>query len=117
LNALQSDLAANANQKAAATCITPACQSIAQQLARVESLTLQAKHPVHFNISGKPTYGQLRQAQTVANEASDSLNDMSTSMQMKLQLEMSQYTQVMEAMSNIEKKMSDTSSSIIQNLK
>ena len=117
LNVLQSDLAANANQQASATCTTPACKAIPQQLAQVESLTSQAKHPVHFNISGKPTYGQLRQAQSVANEASDSLSDMSTSMQMKLQLEMSQYTQVMEAMSNIEKKMSDTSSSIIQNLK
>jgi hypothetical protein len=117
LNVLQSDIAANANQQAAATCNTPACQSIVQQLAQVESLTSQAHHPVHFNISSKPTYGQLRQAQAVANEASDSLNDMSTSMQMKLQLEMSRYAQVMEAMSNIEKTMSDTSNSIIQNLK
>jgi len=43
--------------------------------------------------------------------------DMSQEMQMKLQMEQQQYSQCMEAVSNIMKKVSDTSSSIVQNMK
>jgi hypothetical protein len=45
------------------------------------------------------------------------LGDMSQEMQMKLQMEQQQYGQCMEAVSNIMKKVSDTSSSIVQNMK
>lgn len=117
LNQLQRDAASNANQQAKEVCATPECRSIAQQIALVESLTSQTGHPVRFNASNPPTYGQLRQAEITANESLDSLNDMSQALQMKLQMEQSQYSQIMEAMSNIEKKMSETSSSIIQKMK
>jgi len=117
LNQVQRDVASNANQQAKEVCATAECRSIAQQIAQVESLTSQTGHPVRFNASNPPTYGQLRQAQATANESLDSLSDMSQAMQMKIQMEQSQYSQIMEAISNIEKKMSDTSNSIIQNMK
>jgi hypothetical protein len=117
LNQLQRDVAANANQQAKEVCATAECRSIAQEFAQIESLTAQTGHPVRFNVSDPPTYGQLRQAQTAAGESLDGLSDMSNSMQMKIQMEQAQYSQVMEAISNIEKKMNDTSTSIIQNMK
>jgi hypothetical protein len=43
--------------------------------------------------------------------------DMSQDMQMKLQMEQQQYSQCMEAVSNIMKTVSATSSSIVQNMK
>jgi len=45
------------------------------------------------------------------------LGDLSQEMQMKLQMEQQQYSQCMEALSNIMKKVSDTSSSVVQNMK
>jgi len=117
LNQVQRDVASNANQQAKEVCATAECRSIAQQIAQVESLTSQTGHPVRFNASNPPTYGQLRQAQATANESLDSLSDMSQSMQMKIQMEQSEYSQIMEAISNVEKKMTDTSNSIIQNMK
>jgi len=117
MSTLQNELSRTTNIKAAVVCMTPGCLSIAQQLRDVETLTSKTEHPVRFATYTTPTFGQLRQAQTAANQSLDSLSDMSQSMQMKLQMEQSQYSQIVEAISNIEKKMNDTSENIIQNMK
>ena len=65
----------------------------------------------------------MRQMQAVNNQkeaqrsAGAAAGDMSQDMQMKLQMEQQQYSQCMEAVSNIMKTVSDTSSSIVQNMK
>ncbi len=47
----------------------------------------------------------------------DTLGDMTTTMQMSIQLEQSQYSQIMEALSNVMKKMADTGQAIVENMK
>ncbi len=52
-----------------------------------------------------------------AKDDLDSLGDLSTDLQMSIQLEQSQYSQIMEALSNVMKKMSDTGQAIVENMK
>lgn len=64
--------------------------------------------------------GNINDMQSAVDDAQgvlDSLGDMSTDMQMRIQLEQSQYSQIMEALSNIMKKMSDTRQAIVENMK
>jgi hypothetical protein len=59
----------------------------------------------------------VNQQKQVQRGAAAKAADMSQEMQMKLQMEQQQYDQCMEAVSNIMKKVSDTSASIVQNMK
>ena len=62
---------------------------------------------------------QLSEAQALQQQASqlDSTSDMSQEQQLKMQMAMDRYSKMMTTLSNILKKMSDTQSSITQNMK
>jgi hypothetical protein len=68
-------------------------------------------------------YATMQQMQAANNQrqaqrgTAAKMGEMSQELQMKLQMEQEQYSQCMEAVSNIMKKVSDTSSSIVQNMK
>jgi hypothetical protein len=59
----------------------------------------------------------LRQQQQAMSDKKDSLSDMSEMQQMRLQMAMDRRSKMVEALSNMMKKMSDTDNSIIKNMK
>jgi hypothetical protein len=63
------------------------------------------------------TLAAMANSVSAAQDDVDSLGDMGDSMQMEVQVQMDKYSQIMEALSNIMKKMADTSQSIIENMK
>lgn len=68
-----------------------------------------------MNQSG--SLGDFNAASQKASDDLDSLGDMSTNLQMRLQMLQSQYSQIMEALSNIMKSMNQTSQTLVENLK
>lgn len=56
-------------------------------------------------------------AVSAAQDQIDSLGDVSTSLQMRIQLQQGHYSQIMEALSNIMKKMGDVHQAIVENMK
>ncbi len=62
---------------------------------------------------------QLREAQRLQQQTShlDSMSEMSQEQQLKLPMTRDRYSKAMQTLSNIMKKMSDTQSSITQNMK
>lgn len=68
----------------------------------------------------KATMDQVQTAnkqKQAARDASNKMSDTSQEMQLKLQMQQEQYSKMEEALSNIMKKTSSTSSSVVQNLK
>ena len=102
---------------AGAVCATPFCRSLPSQLASVNTAGAKLTPPIHLQAPANLTYGQLTALAAQTNQSLDSLNDMSEMTQMRLQTLMDQRTKFLEAMSNIEKKMSDTSAAIVANMK
>jgi hypothetical protein len=100
-----------------APCITPGCHSLEQDLNQVTSLTAQTQHPLRYTIPPQMTYTQLQQLAGKMNGDLNAMSDMDSQMQTRLQLAQQQRTQILQAMSNIMRKMNDTSSAVISNLK
>jgi hypothetical protein len=117
LEAMNAAEAAAQKGNAGAVCATPFCRSLPSQLAGVNTAGAKLTRPIHLQAPANLTNGQLTALAAQTNQSLDSLNDMSQMTQMRLQTLMDQRTKFLEAMSNIEKKMSDTSAAIVANMK
>ena len=109
--------AAAQKRNTGAECATPFCRSLPSSLANVNAIGSRLTQPFHLQTPANLTYGQLAALQAQTNQSLDSLNDMSESAQMRLQMLMDQRSKVLEIASNIEKKLSDTSDAIVVNMK
>ncbi|HUJ31462.1 MAG TPA: hypothetical protein VLY23_09290 [Candidatus Acidoferrum sp.] len=116
MQAVNTDVAASAGQKPNAPCNTPACQDLARQASEITRVTSQTKKSVRLSGSAI-TYGELKGIQADLQGSLDSMNEMSEMTSMRLQMAMDRRSKFIEILSNILKKMSDTESSIISNLK
>lgn len=114
---VNTDVANNARQPSNAPCTTPACQQLAKQASEIARVTAQTKKPVQINGNRPITYGDLKSIQSNLQGSLDSMNEMSEMTSMRLQMAMDRRSKFVEALSNILKKMSDTSDAIVQNLK
>jgi hypothetical protein len=63
------------------------------------------------------TLADMANAVTAAQDTVDSIGDLGTDLQMRLQLAQDRYSKIMEALSNIMKKMADTGQTLVENLK
>jgi hypothetical protein len=70
-----------------------------------------------INNSKAAQRSQMQAQQQAAADKKDSLSDMSQMEQMKLQMAMDRRAKMIETLSNLMKKMSDTDNSIIKNMK
>jgi hypothetical protein len=112
------DISANSgSQKPNAPCTTPGCRSLGQDLNQLSSLTAQINHPVRRSVPPQPTYAQLQTLEAQLKGDLDSLNEMSETESMRLQMAMDRRSKFVEALSNIMKKTSATDSAIIKNMK
>lgn len=100
-----------------AACKTAFCRSLPSRLDEVNRSGARLPHPIHLQAPANITGQQLASLHAQLTQAADSTSDMSQQMQVELQMSMDRRSKALEILSNIEKKQSDTQSSIIQNLK
>jgi hypothetical protein len=100
-----------------APCLTPLCRSLASELRELATATAGLGHPVRLQAPANPTYANLRTLQGPLQQNLDSMNEMSEMTSLRLQMAMDRRSKFVETLSNIMKKLSDTSESIVQNMK
>ncbi|MDE3199497.1 MAG: hypothetical protein KGN79_01150 [Acidobacteriota bacterium] len=98
-------------------CETSLCKSLAARLVTVSHMSLPGQVLIRTRIPQKMTYAELEGIEGQLEQDQDSLNDMTEVDQMKLQQAMDRRSKVIETISNIMKKISDTDSSIVSNMK
>jgi hypothetical protein len=98
-------------------CASPACQSLVGQIRQFSGTASQLPHPVRFPSTDRLTNGDVAQLQQQMQQNLDSLGDMSEMESLRLQMAMDRRSKFLETLSNVMKKLSDTSSSLISNLK
>ncbi len=102
---------------AGAVCATPFCRSLPSRLVSVNASGSRLTRPFHLQAPANLTYGQLAALAAQANQSLDSVNDMSQTLQTRLQMLMDQRSKLLETASNMEKTMSDTADAIVANMK
>jgi hypothetical protein len=117
LSQTQLEVKSNENLDAKALCQTALCKSLPSTLNEISSATSHTQRPVRILVPSKPTYADLRTLPTQLQTNLTSMNDMSETMQMQLQMAMDRQAKLIETLSNLLKKIDDTASSIIQNIK
>ncbi len=116
INQVNKDVADNAG-KTDAPCLTPLCRSLSSELNELATGTAGLRRPVRLSAPARPTYGNLRVLQGQLKQNLDSMNEMSETESLRLQMAMDRRSKFVATLSNIAKKMSDTSESMVQNLK
>jgi hypothetical protein len=106
-----------AKENAGVRCATALCESLPARLASMRAATSRMRRPVNLTLPDHPTYGDFAKIRAQLPGTIDSLSDLSQEQQMQLQMIMDRRAKMLEAISNTEKKMSDTANSIIANIK
>ncbi|GLH74406.1 hypothetical protein GETHLI_29080 [Geothrix limicola] len=101
-------------QRPDAPCTSPLCGSVA---ARAKELVGRLRGRVRPVIQPVATYGDLAALQTKLKDALDSESEMGETESLRLQMAMDRLSKLMSILSNLEKKLSDTSQGVIGNLK
>lgn len=117
LEIVNAEMAASANQKPTSPCATPRCASIVQGLGQIQAATASTRHPLRYNVAARITYAQLRQIQQQLQSDLSSTNELSEMQSMRLQMLTDQRSKLVDTLSNVMKKLSDTSDAIVQNMK
>ena len=98
-------------------CSSPACAQLAQKASEANQLAPAAGSSAHYSVPATPTAAELQDLQQQTKSGLDSMNEMSEMTSMRLQMAMDRQSKFYEAISNLMKSVSDTQSSILQNLK
>jgi hypothetical protein len=117
LSQTQLEIKSNQTLDAKAMCQTALCKTLPSTLGEISNATANLQKPVRISTPGKLTYADLRTLPAQIQNSLDSLNDIGQAQQMKLQMLMDQRSKLIETMSNLMKSISDTNSTIIQNIK
>jgi hypothetical protein len=117
LSQTQLEIKSNETLDAKAMCQTALCKSLPSTLGEISNATANLRKPLRIFIPAKLTYADLRTVPAQLQSALDSLNDISQEQQLQIQMLMDRRSKLIETLSNIMKTMSDSSSSIIQNIK
>ena len=103
--------------QASAPCLTPLCRSLSLQASQLNTATAGLRRPVRLQVPSNPTYKQLQSVRDDLKNQLDSMSEMGEEESLRLQMAMDRMSKLMQTLSNIEKKISDTSQGIVQNLK
>ena len=98
-------------------CSTPVCRALPSRLTAVNEATAGLAKPTHLQAGSNLTYQQLDTILSDLKPSLDSMSEMSEMASMRLQMAMDRRSKFIETLSNIEKSINDTQSSIIGNLK
>jgi hypothetical protein len=95
-------------------CASPDCKALE---ANLRSLSAQLPGKARFAVPRITTMGDLAVAEGKLKDSLDSLSEMGEMESLRLQMAMDRRSKAIETLSNLMKKLSDTSESIIANLK
>lgn len=99
------------------SCTSPFCRSFPSRAASINEANANLGRPSRFQASPEMNYQQFAGLQLQLSQNLQSMNELSDMTSMHLQMTMDRRSKFMQALSNIEKKISGTSSAIVQNLK
>jgi hypothetical protein len=116
INNVNKDVAGNAG-KLDAPCLTPLCRSLASELNELATTTAGLPRPVRLSAPSHPTYANLRVLQGELKQNLDSISEMSETESLRLQMTMDRRSKFIATLSNMMKKMNETSESVVQNMK
>jgi DNA repair exonuclease SbcCD ATPase subunit len=114
---MQAAQAAMQSQMKNEYCQTEPCRALPSKLKELSAVTASLPHPVRTTAPANLTIANLKALDNQLKSDLDSMNDMSDEMSMRMQMVMDRYTKAVEVLSNLIKKIDDTSSSILQNIK
>jgi hypothetical protein len=100
-----------------APCNIPECDSVIEVAGQLTTMTAQGKRPLRYNASGKLSAAQVQQLADKMKDDLDSMSELGEQESLRMQMAMDRMSKLMSTLSNLLKKMSDTSSGIVQNLK
>ncbi len=111
--------AANAGNSsgASARCRTPFCLSLPSQLKELSVSTRGLQRPVQLFAPADPTFANLSGLQGQMKASLDSLGSLSAELDRRIRLYQERHAKLLEILSTIMKKTSDSQAGIIQNLK
>jgi hypothetical protein len=117
LSEVNRDVASSDKSKPSAPCNTPTCRSLAVRVSQIEAQAPASPKVRRLQVRPNPTFADLNTVQSDFKSRLDSMNEMSEMTSMRLQMAMDRRSKFMDALSNIMKKISDTSESVVQNIK
>ena len=117
LDAVNQALAPAAKGNPNAVCTTPACQSLPGELRQFSMTAGQLPHPVRLPTTDRLTNGQIAELQQQMQQNLNALNEISETQSLELQMTMDRRSKLIDTLSNVLKKISDTGDSVVQNLK
>lgn len=117
LSQTQLEVSSTSSLPATTLCQTALCKSLPSTLNEISSATANTQKPVRILVPAKPTYADVRTLPTQLQTNLNSMNDMSETMQLQLQMAMDRQSKLIETLSNLMKKIDDTASTVIQNIK
>jgi hypothetical protein len=117
LSQTQLEVSSNSSLPATTPCQTALCKSLPSTLNEISSATSNMQKPVRISVPAKLTYADVRTLPTQLQSNLNSMNDMSETMQLQLQMAMDRQSKLIETLSNLLKKIDDTASNVIQNIK
>jgi hypothetical protein len=98
-------------------CTSPACRSLTSQVDFINQGNAGLGHPSRFEASTNMSYQQLASLQLQLSHNLETMNELGDMTSMQLQMTMDRRSKFIQTLSNIEKKISGTSSAIVQNMK
>jgi hypothetical protein len=107
-------LAHSGVQKSDTPCTSPDCRALAE---RIRILAAQLPGKARFTVPPIATLGDLAAVEAKLKNSLDSLSELGETESLRLKMAMERRSKMMETLSNILKKMSESSDSIIANLK
>ncbi len=117
LNDVNREVAATNKPTLSAPCITAFCRSLPARLSQIQAQTPASPGIRRLLVRPNPTYADLNALQNDIKSRLDSISEMGETDSLRLQMTMDRRSKFLEALSNIMKKTSDTSASVVKNIK
>lgn len=98
-------------------CTSPVCRSLTSRVESINQVNTNLGRPSRLQAAPDMSYQQVANLQLQLGQNLQSMNELSDMTSMRLQMTMDRRSKFIQALSNIEKKITNTSSAIVQNMK
>jgi hypothetical protein len=117
MNDVNQQTAALGKVQPSTPCNTPVCRSLSSRVSQIESQTPASPKFRRIQVRPNPTFADVKAVQSDLKSKLDSMSEMGETESLRLQMVMDRRSKFLEALSNLMKKTSDTSDSVIKNIK
>jgi len=114
---MQQEMAQVKAGEGSGVCATQFCRALPARLAEMTRASAAMPRPFYLRAPESITYPTLSSLESQTDQALGSVSGMSQQQQIRMQMTMDQRSKIVEALSNMLKTLSDTSSAIVSNMK